>query len=69
MPIPDALTQTPKDVLAGAPSNVTQIYQTLGCAIKDSVKTMPDFDFAVDRHKLLSVIEQSSTEGGKTIAL
>ena len=53
----------------GAPFNVAQIYRTLGQAIKDGVKTMPDFDFAVERHKLLAAMEQSSMADGKTVTL
>jgi len=30
---------------------------------------MPDFDFGVDRHKLLVAMEQSSVAGGKSVAL
>ena len=69
VPIPDALTHIPSDVPMGAPFNVAQIYRTLGQAIKDDSKTMPDFDFAVDRHKLLDAMEQSSMADGKTVTL
>ena len=69
MPIPDSLTHIPSNVPMGAPFNVAQIYRTLGWAIKDGDKTMPDFEFAVDRHKLLTAMELSSMEDGKTVAL
>ena len=68
VPIPDGLTHIPSEVPAGAPFNVAQIYRTLGKAINEGTKTMPDFDFAVDRHKLLAAMEQSSVAGGKSIA-
>ena len=69
MPIPDSLTHIPSNVPMGAPFNVAQIYRTLGWAIKDGDKTMPDFEFAVDRHKLLTAMELSSMEDGKTVSL
>ena len=68
IPIPDGLTYIPSEVPTGAPFNVAQIYRTLGKAVNEGTKTMPDFDFAVDRHKLLVAIEQSSVAEGKSIA-
>ena len=69
IPPPDILTHIPNDVPMGAPFNVAQIYRTLGKAIKDGVRTTPDFGFAVGRHKLLSAMEQSSIEDGKAVTL
>jgi predicted dehydrogenase len=69
VPIPAALTHIPGEVPLGAPFNVAQIYRSLGQAIKDGKGAMPDFDFAVDRHKLLAAMEQSSNADGKAVAL
>ena len=69
VPIPETLTQIPSEVPTGAPFNVAQIYRTLSQAINSGAKTMPDFDFAVDRHRLLEAVEQSSISGGKTVVL
>ena len=67
--VPDSLTLIPTEVPTGAPFNVAQIYRTLGHAIKNGTRTMPDFDFGVDRHKLLVAMELSSVAGGKSVAL
>ena len=63
VPIPDTLTRIPNEVPPGAPFNVAQIYRTLSQAINNGTRTMPDFDFAVDRHKLLVAMEESSSAG------
>jgi predicted dehydrogenase len=67
--IPDALTHIPGEVPLGAPFNVAQIYRSLGQAIRDGGEAMPDFDLAVDRHKLLAAMEESSSAGGKAVSL
>ena len=69
VPIPDTLTHVPSEVPLGAPFNVAQIYRSLGEAIRDGGEAMPDFDLAVDRHKLLAAMERSSIAGGKTVSL
>ena len=53
----------------GAPFNVAQIYRILGQAIGAGGEAMPNFDLAVDRHKLLAAMEQSSKAGGKAVTL
>jgi predicted dehydrogenase len=69
LPIPDVLTNVPGEVPLGAPFNVAQMYRSLGQAIRESGEAMPDFDLAVERHKLLAAIEQSSIADGKAVAV
>lgn len=69
VPIPEGLTKVPGEVPMGAPFNVAQIYRSLGSAIRDGGNASPDFALAVQRHKLLAAMEQSSNEGGKAVAV
>ena len=65
LPIPEGLIQVPGEVPEGAPFNVAQMYRRLGQAIRHGKTTDPDFDLAVERHRLLDTMERSSESGGK----
>ncbi|PKB65910.1 MAG: hypothetical protein BZY81_08840 [SAR202 cluster bacterium Io17-Chloro-G4] len=67
--IPEALTHVPGEVPMGAPFNVGQIYRSLGQAINSGGKATPDFGLAVERHRLLAAMEQSSNAGGKSVTV
>ena len=58
-----ALPQRPEGVPAGEPYNVAQLYRIIGDAIRDGGEAQPDFDTAVDRHRFLDLLQQSSDEG------
>ena len=63
MPIPERLTWVPAEVPQGAPFNVAQMYRRLGRAILEDRGVEPDFDLAVQRHRLLDAIQRSSDQG------
>ena len=47
----------------GEPFNVGQLYQILAQAIREGSGVGPDFDLAVQRHRLLDVMQRSSDSG------
>ena len=61
--IPSRLSAAPNTVPDGAPYNVAQLYQIIGEGIRNGVEPQPDFDTAVERHRFLDVLQQSSDEG------
>ena len=63
--VPSRLSSAPESVPAGEPYNVAQLYRIIGDAIRDGRQPQPDFDDAVERHKLLDLLQQSSDEGRK----
>ena len=63
--VPDRLIQVPREMPEGESFNVGQLYQILAQAIRDGGKIGPDFDLAVDRHRLLDVMQRSSHLGQK----
>ena len=63
LPTPDRLASVPATVPAGEPYNVAQLYQHLGDAIGNGGSAQPDFDTAVERHRLLDTIQRSSDTG------
>ena len=65
LPIPDRLTWVPEGVPAHVPFNVAQMYRRLRQAIRENDNPSPDFDLAVERHRLLEVIQRSSDQGMK----
>ena len=65
LPVPERLTWVPGEVPQGAPFNVAQMYQRLGTAIRDGGEVEPDFDLAVQRHRLLDTIQFSADRGRK----
>jgi len=65
LPIPERLTWIPGEVPPGAPFNVAQMFRKLGQGIREGTTVEPDFDLAVERHKLLDLIQRSSDQGMK----
>ena len=59
LPIPAELTQAPQEIPQGAPFNVGQLYSRLGRAIRNGDAVDPDFDLAVNRHRLLEIMQRS----------
>jgi predicted dehydrogenase len=63
LPVPSRLSLAPEAVPAGEAYNVAQLYQILGEAIRSGGESQPDFDTAVERHRFLDLLQQSSDEG------
>jgi predicted dehydrogenase len=65
MPIPDRLNWMPPDFPRGDPFNVGQMYSLFAEAIRtgQSQSRLPTFDTAVDLHRFLDTIRQSSETG------
>ena len=63
--IPSHLSLAPEGVPSGEPYNVAQLYRIIGDAIRDGGEAQPDFDTAVERHRFLDLLQQSSDEGRK----
>jgi len=63
LPIPDRLTWVPEGVPQGPPFNVAQMYRRFSEAIRTGQPVEPDFDSAVQLHKLLDAIQTSSDQG------
>ena len=63
--VPDRLVQVPVEVPEGEPFNVGQLYQILAQAIREGGGVGPDFDLAMERHRLLDVMQRSSDSGQK----
>ena len=61
--IPDSLTWVPESVPAGPPFNVAQMWSRFADAIRAGERAEPDFDSAVERHRLLDAIQRSSDTG------
>ena len=68
LPVPDDLTVAPEATLKGAPFNVAQAYTRFADGSRGGAAVDPDFDLAVQRHRLLAALEQSSAEG-RTVKL
>ena len=65
MPVPEHLTWIPGEVPQGAPFNVAQMYRRLGQAIQEDTGAEPDFNSAMNRHRLLECIQQASDRGAR----
>jgi len=52
----------------GPPRNVGHLYLRMARAIREGQRVEPDFDVAVQRHRLIDAIQQSSDEG-RVVAL
>ena len=61
--IPDQYTLVPEGAPAGGARNVGQAYAGIADAWDGKPSTVPDFDLAVTRHRLIDAIERSSREG------
>ncbi|UCC50944.1 MAG: Gfo/Idh/MocA family oxidoreductase [Anaerolineaceae bacterium] len=63
LPVPERLRFVPKAVPFGPPHNVGQAYVRMAEAIHEGKPFAPNFDDALEVHKLLEVIQRSSDEG------
>ncbi len=63
LPVPERLVWVPEGVPQGPPFNVAQMYIRLAEAIRTGQRVEPDFDSAVQRHKLLETIQAASDQG------
>jgi predicted dehydrogenase len=58
----------PDETPAGPPRNVAHAYVRLAEALRSGAAFQPDFEHAVQRHKLIEAIERSAAEG-RTVSL
>jgi predicted dehydrogenase len=63
MPVPDRYKLVPEGTPAGQPRNVAQAYARMADVFHKDEGFDPDFDVAVQRHRLLDAFERSSNEG------
>lgn len=68
LPVPDRYMEMPADTPVGPPRNVGHLYLRMADAIRNGTPVMPDFDLAVERHRLIDAIQRSSDER-RTISL
>jgi predicted dehydrogenase len=62
LPVPDRFTLVPEGTPGGSPKNVAQAYARFADTKGDGGGFDPDFDLAVQRHRLVDAIERSSAE-------
>jgi predicted dehydrogenase len=65
--MPEGYRWVPSAVPAGLPFNVAQLYLRMAEGIREGKSVSPDFDLAVNRHKLLDVIQKASDTGNRQI--
>jgi predicted dehydrogenase len=65
---PDSYRLIPADMAAGPGRNVAQAYARFASAMQSGAATPPDFNDAIQRHRLIDAMERSHAEG-KTIKL
>ena len=63
LPIPDRFTWVPPAFPRGDPFNVGQMYKLFADAVRTGQNRLPTFDTAVDLHRFLDTIRQSSDAG------
>ena len=63
LPIPERFVYVPADFPRGDPFNVGQMYALFAEAIRTGQSRLPTFDTAVDLHRFLDTIRQSSDTG------
>ena len=63
IPIPQHLRWVPESVPPGPAFDVAQMWSRFADGIRDDVKVEPDFDAAVERHRLLEAIQRASDTG------
>ena len=68
LPVPAHYVEVPADTPPGPPNNVGHLYLRMARAIRDGTAVEPDFDVAVQRHRLIDAIQRASDEG-RTIRL
>ena len=65
--VPSRLSLAPDTVPAGEAYNVAQLYRIIGDAIRNGGEPQPDFESAVERHRFLDLLQQSSDQGRKVV--
>ncbi|MEO8751566.1 MAG: Gfo/Idh/MocA family oxidoreductase [Casimicrobiaceae bacterium] len=68
LPVPPRFVEVPQAMPAGPPRNVGHLYLRMARAIRDGTAVAPDFEVALNRHRLIDAIQRSSDEG-RAIAL
>ena len=63
IPVPDRLTWAPGSVPTGPPFNVAQMWSRFAEAIRTGSHADPDFESAVQRHRLLDAVQRASDTG------
>ncbi len=63
MPAPERFTVTTPATPSGEAFNVGQMYTVFARAIRDGASHQPTFETAVDLHRLVDAIKQSSDDG------
>ena len=63
LPIPERFTWVPPEFPRGDPFNVGQMYKLFADAVRTGQNRLPTFDTAVDLHRFLDKIKQSSDAG------
>jgi predicted dehydrogenase len=63
LPIPDRFKVAAEGTPAGQAYNVGQAYTRLADSLRDRAPFDPDFDLAVQRHRMIEAMERSSDEG------
>ncbi len=64
--MPADLADAPAGLGSGEPFNVFQMYRGFARAIRTGHNPLPDFDIAVQLHRLIDAIAESSS-GGRAI--
>jgi len=57
----------PESIRATPAGNVARLYTRMGTAIRDDAALHPDFDTAVELHRLLDAISRSSDQGARVV--
>ncbi|HLF71153.1 MAG TPA: Gfo/Idh/MocA family oxidoreductase [Dehalococcoidia bacterium] len=68
LPVPAKYTVVPAGTPEGPPANVAALYTAYAAAVRAGAEAHPNFDDAVQRHKLIDAIV-SASEAGKTVRL
>jgi predicted dehydrogenase len=63
LPIPDRFVWVPPEFPRGDPFNVGQMYKLFADAVRTGKNQLPTFDTAVELHRFLDTIRQSSDKG------
>jgi predicted dehydrogenase len=61
--VPASYTEVPPETPVGPPNNVGHLYLRMAKAIRSGLPVEPDFDVAVNRHRLIDAIQRSSDQG------
>ena len=66
--VPARFVEVPENMPIGPPRNVGHLYLRMARAIRNGGAVEPDFDVALQRHRLIDAIQRSSDEG-RTVKL